>query len=132
MSTPEQQRARRRREPEKVRARDRAWAHRNAEKVKIKNASVYQTSGRKHLLKKKYGMTLEQYDALLAQQKGVCAVCGDPPGARALHVDHCHASGLVRGLLCVGCNMALGALKEDPLRMRALEAYIRQFNWIKT
>lgn len=131
MSTAEQQKARRKREPEKVRARDRAWAQSNTESIKAKNARVYRTSGRKHLLKK-YGLTPQQYDLMLAQQKGGCAACGGAPGKRAFHVDHCHETGLVRGLLCVGCNFALGALKEDPLRMRALETYINQFNWIKS
>ena len=130
MSTPAQQKARRKREPEKVRARDRAWAHENAEKIKEKNAAVYKTSGRKHHLKK-YGLTPEQYDLMLAQQKGGCASCGSPPGQRALHVDHCHDTNIVRGLLCLGCNTALGALKEDPLRMRALETYINRFDWLK-
>lgn len=131
MSTSEWQKARRKREPEKVRARDRAWARNNSEKIKVKNASSYAIAGRKHHLRTKYGITPQQYDLMLSQQKGGCAACGGPPGKRALHVDHCHETGLVRGLLCVGCNTALGALKESALRMRALETYINQFTWIK-
>ncbi len=133
MSTPAQQKARRKREPEKVRARDRLWASKNAEKIKVKNARSYEITKqqqRRYYLKR-YGLTTEQHDLMLSQQKGNCAACGSPPGKRALAIDHCHETGLVRGLLCIGCNTALGSLKEDPLRMRALEAYINRFEWLK-
>lgn len=58
---------------------------------------------------KKYGITPEQYRALLAAQAGVCAICGTAPSPnRRLHVDHCHTSGRVRALLCQPCNTQLG------------------------
>lgn len=55
----------------------------------------------------RYGLTLEDYDAMLADQCGVCALCLRDPGYR-LHVDHNHETGEVRGLLCAKCNAALG------------------------
>ena len=64
---------------------------------------------RKSYLKRKYGMTLEDYERMLEAQGGVCAICGEPrPEERTLHVDHDHETGEIRGLLCFRCNNALG------------------------
>jgi hypothetical protein len=79
-------------------------------------------------LRRRYGITVEQYDEMLAAQGGVCALCGtDQPGGRGEHfsVDHCHKDGHVRGLLCAGCNTNLGAyekMKANPLTERYLES----------
>lgn len=53
------------------------------------------------------GITEAEYDRLLAVQGGGCAICGNPPKTRRLHVDHDHKTGAVRGLLCFRCNRAL-------------------------
>lgn len=80
-------------------------------------------------LKYKYGITIEQYDAMLAAQNGGCAVCekceADVKKNR-LHVDHAHATGEVRGLLCTQCNMAVGNAYDNPERLEALAAYLRR------
>lgn len=55
-----------------------------------------------------YGITLEDYEKMLESQNGGCAICGRVPTGRALHVDHDHKTGLVRGLLCHSCNHAIG------------------------
>ena len=69
----------------------------------------------------KYGITLEQYEELFKKQGGVCALCKKPEtvrrnkktdGGERLAVDHCHDTGLVRGLLCFKCNTAIGALGD--------------------
>ena len=67
-------------------------------------------------LKDKYGITLEDYDRMFDEQGGSCAVCGteDPGRKGRFHVDHNHSTGKVRGLLCMGCNTGLGALKDSP------------------
>lgn len=76
-------------------------------------------------LMKNYGLTVAAYDALLAGQGGVCAICGRPPDERhPLHVDHCHATGRVRGILCSNCNLALGNAGDDPARLRAMAEYL--------
>lgn len=74
----------------------------------------------------KYGITLDEKEAMLAQQGGCCAACGgDQPGhVRGWNVDHCHTTSVVRGVLCYPCNIALGLLKDNPVRMRRLAAYI--------
>lgn len=82
---------------------------------------------RKWALKTLYGITVEQYDERLAQQDGGCAICGRPDGGqreRPLYVDHDHATGAVRGLLCAKCNSALGYLDDDPNRLLAAAAYL--------
>lgn len=71
---------------------------------------------RERALKRRYGMTIEAYEAQLTAQDGVCAICSNPPkgGPRSkrLHVDHNHITGKNRGLLCVGCNSALGYIEH--------------------
>lgn len=71
-------------------------------------------------------LSLDDYDAMLMAQDGRCAICADPVTSegRALAVDHCHASGRVRGLLCDPCNLGLGKFRDDPARLRAAIAYL--------
>lgn len=72
----------------------------------------------------RYGLTAEAYDALLAKQDGRCGICKRPAGDQRLHVDHCHDSDRVRGLLCGNCNRGIGCLGDDPARIRAAAAYV--------
>jgi hypothetical protein len=58
-------------------------------------------------LAKRYGISSVEYDAMLEEQCGVCAICGKPPKKNRLHVDHDHDTGRIRGLLCVACNSKL-------------------------
>lgn len=80
---------------------------------------------------KKYGLTSEQYGELLSAQQGTCAICGGTeskgrPGER-LHVDHDHATGAVRGLLCSECNRGIGHFGErDDVLIKAA-MYLRRF-----
>lgn len=76
-------------------------------------------------LRARYGITLEQYEALSDAQGGVCAVCRQPPGDKALAVDHDHRTGLVRGLLCIFDNHRLLGVTDDPDRLAAAAAYLR-------
>jgi hypothetical protein len=72
-------------------------------------------------------MTLDQWDDLIVFQLGRCAACGDElRGDRnqGVHVDHDHATGEVRGLLCFHCNVAEGHLKGDPDRAFRLAVYL--------
>lgn len=69
---------------------------------------------RKNRLLREYGITLQNYKAMLKSQRGLCAICGSEPGkGKFLDVDHCHAGGHVRGLLCNRCNQAIGLLRDD-------------------
>lgn len=82
-------------------------------------------------LKKAYGITAEDYDLMLAVQGGGCAVCGKRHGfitrrkTKGRHaVDHCHATGRVRGLLCSGCNGLLAKAGDRPELLRAAADYL--------
>lgn len=76
---------------------------------------------------KKYGIRLHDYDLLMQKQGGVCAICLRPPtGDARLGVDHCHSSGVVRGLLCRPCNNALGHLEDDVDRLRRAADYLER------
>jgi hypothetical protein len=109
----------------------RAWAAANREKLRAANRAYY-LENRERLLKKQrasgllrtHGITVEQYDAMLEAQGGICAICetDEPGGKGSFHVDHDHSccpgkgscGGCIRGLLCATCNIGLGGLKDDP------------------
>ena len=109
----------------------RAWKDANKEKCKEykrmwKRTPNGKKAERAHSLKAKYGITLQDYDNLLAAQNGVCAICGTPPGKRRLAVDHDHKTGAVRGLLCVNCNVALGRLQDNVDILQSMIEYIER------
>jgi len=81
---------------------------------------------------RKYKMSAAEYDALHAEQGGLCAICRraekieNGGRRRRLCIDHDHGSGEVRGLLCGTCNSGLGQFYDDPERLEAAAAYIRR------
>ena len=80
-------------------------------------------------LKLVYGMTPEDYDAILARQNGACAIC-ESKSHRRLCIDHCHSTGTVRGLLCRDCNLGLGNYQDDPKRLLKAIVYLKRFRRI--
>lgn len=99
-------------------AQNYAWNLRNPDRVKAAN--------RRHNLAK-YKLTPEQFDQMLAEQGGVCESCREiPTGKKGFAVDHSHATGVVRGLLCGPCNTSLGLQKESAARLRSLADYIEK------
>lgn len=86
---------------------------------------------RNHNLKIAYGVTAEEFDQKLAEQGGRCAICGTTDTSRSRHgrftVDHDHASGDVRGILCGPCNMAIGLLQDNPDTLLAAAAYLLSY-----
>jgi hypothetical protein len=82
---------------------------------------------RTYHLKRRYGITAVEADAMLAEQGGLCAICKAAP---AVHVDHDHATGAVRALLCFNCNGGLGQFKDNPLALHAAAYYV-QFHTIR-
>lgn len=80
-----------------------------------------------YFLRYRYGITAEDYAAMVTHQGDRCAICGtDSPGTRTKvwSVDHCHTTNEVRGLLCHRCNMGLGYFKDDPERLAAAVRYL--------
>ncbi len=117
--------------PEKYKAQQQAYRLANADKVREAHRRYMKANPekvREWTLRSQYGITSQQYDEMLSEQGGVCRVCREPPamvGRKSrLHVDHCHDTGRVRGLLCHSCNVALGLLKDDKARVSALLAYL--------
>ena len=74
----------------------------------------HRETSRQARLKRVFGITQDEYDQLLKDQRGVCAICKQVPDGIRLGVDHNHKTGQVRGLLCIPCNTGIGMLKDDP------------------
>ncbi len=99
---------------------------RHRERIRVTQATWYERHGRASELRINYGMTITDYDAMLARQGGGCAICGSTTSGgrgRHFHVDHDHVSGKVRGLLCHRCNVGLAPLETLGWIDRAL-AYL--------
>lgn len=81
---------------------------------------------RRSNLRKWYGLSIEEYERLFEAQKGCCAICGRPQDEQKfrLAVDHCHETGVVRGLLCSPCNTGLGSLADSPELLRIAADYL--------
>lgn len=102
----------------KANARNKRWKDKNREKVleyKRKhykdNKHKYDTIERDRQYQKRYGITLADYDKMFKAQDGKCKICkSEQAGRFGQHfaVDHCHETGIVRGLLCIKCNARLG------------------------
>jgi hypothetical protein len=77
---------------------------------------------------KSYGLTLEKYNQMLEAQSGACAICGDKQAKTKRNgrfcIDHDHATGEVRGLLCSHCNRGIGLLGDNPEKLKAAAEYL--------
>jgi len=100
--------------PEEYRAKSRQQHANNREK--------YRHIEKKSSLRRFYGLTLEQYDALKEKQGGVCAICGRDG---RLNVDHIHGTKTIRGLLCRGCNCGLGNFGDSVELMQRAIVYLK-------
>lgn len=82
-------------------------------------------------LKKCYGITLKDYDRMFEQQQGKCAICGCTESrtkrSKHFYVDHCHETGLIRGLLCGPCNTGIGNLGDDLGRLEQAVLYLKKY-----
>jgi hypothetical protein len=74
-------------------------------------------------IKRNYGLSRIELDALISSQGGLCAICEANP---AVHVDHDHVTGKIRGVLCFTCNVALGQLKDDVRLFRKAIDYLER------
>lgn len=119
--------------------KQKAWYAANRDKQKVHSAAWQKANPekfkqymRKVKLKQRYGLSVEQFDEMVQQQRGQCVICGtSEPGNRfnkpgRWYVDHCHATGKVRGLLCAKCNAGLGFFGDDPVRLLKAAEYIRR------
>lgn len=97
-----------------------------------KNNDRLRVSGyaKNYRLKRNYSISTGQYEEMLKEQLGGCAICETTIsyGSKSLAVDHCHQTGKVRGLLCTACNTALGLLKEDMELFKKSIQYLELHN----
>lgn len=131
----------------KLLAQKQEYQRANKEAVNKKNRKHYHTSDgvrdarmeqmrkykRNWRLQLVYGITDEQYDAMLEKQKHCCAICGSKnwdSRNNVPHIDHDHITGKVRGILCMGCNSALGMMKDSPERLIKAAKYLKKYGKI--
>jgi len=101
--------------------------------VNSKNKKLWEEgSVRDAVYRRKYGISLKQYEFLFEEQAGLCKICGtdDPRGHGSKNgrffVDHCHDTGKVRGLLCHHCNIGIGAFRDDTVKLSKAIQYLVQ------
>ena len=81
---------------------------------------------RNNNLKRRYNITLEEYNILFEKQNGKCAICNKKQINKQLAVDHDHNTGKVRGLLCQNCNTGIGKFKDNPKLLLKAKAYLEE------
>lgn len=133
-------------DPEKKRARARKWYEENRDRARAKQRIWYQNNREKALtyakewrennpekfkdysLKFHYGLSLEEYNALWSAQGEACGGCGStsPRHKKGWHLDHCHDTKKVRGILCHHCNISLGHMQDSAENLRRLADYIER------
>lgn len=109
------------RHPDRVKKATQAYAEANRQFMSDRQ--------RKYQLMDKYGITEDDYNTMLENQKGLCAICktDKPTGKwKRFAVDHCHHTGHVRGLLCNECNRGMGLLRDSPELLRCAANYLEE------
>jgi len=125
LAHPERERKKtlRKQSPE-AKAKRRAYYEEHKEIIAPKRRAYRQAHAaeiREKRLLKHFGITGAQLEAMIQAQGGRCAICQE---SASLHLDHCHATGKVRGLLCPNCNKALGLFKDQRSRLLAAADYV--------
>jgi hypothetical protein len=111
----------------------RAWKKENPEQARAKDRVQYERlteTERRNRNYRRYGITVDDYDKMLLEQGGRCAICpAVSAGGRHkkhFHIDHCHKTGVVRGLLCNSCNTLLGSSKDSVRTLQNAIAYLKR------
>jgi hypothetical protein len=112
-----------------------AWQEKNKEREQERRRRYYAKNKERinelthrGRIKRKYGLTPEEVEARKLAIGGLCECCGEKEPTA---IDHCHVSGVFRGLLCNGCNTALGMMGESVEAILALAAYAERFQTLK-
>lgn len=96
--------------------------------AKMKKPFLYRKLGRSSKLKRLYGISLDEYSAMLVKQDYSCAICSSKDSGRRdvlnFAVDHCHDTNKIRGLLCMKCNTAIGKMRHDVEYLRKAIEYL--------
>jgi len=123
-----------------LKARARSNEHRKSNKEKYnaamrryRSTQKYRRGAQARERKYQYGITEEQFRKMVYDQEGQCAICKEAcpvdigPPQKRLSVDYCHVTGRIRGLLCRRCNLAIGALRDDPILADVTAKYLRRY-----
>lgn len=115
---------------EEKREYDKSYRQENSDRIKTLKKRQYDYSKyRQNLLKRKYNITLDDYNKMLLEQDGKCWTCSikaEEQKNKVLVVDHNHLTGEVRGLLCSNCNSAIGLLKESQEIIEKVSKYLHE------
>jgi hypothetical protein len=116
---------------EKIKARTNKWKSDNPERKRIANKNWHQRNLEKNKLrawaahlKRKFNISVSEWDEMYAEQNGRCKICHQPQDTQRLAVDHDHETGEVRGLLCRTCNTAIGLMNDDPIILASAIKYV--------
>ena len=107
------------------RQKERDWAKR----YRLENREKLKLSWRKRHYRRSYGLTLEEVEQIFVKQKEQCAICGKKlPNGFALgkHIDHCHKTNKVRGILCTKCNTLLGMSEDNVIILKKAISYLKR------
>jgi hypothetical protein len=125
-------------EKEKIRKQNRKnWSPpspETLEKGRVYNREAYRKNPERHrdqTLRRKYGISLEQFDTAFLQQGGKCRICSvpmAPRGTGGAQADHNHITGKFRALLCPDCNKALGGFKDSRPLLKLADSYLEEFS----
>lgn len=125
---------------EKLRARMRKYYSENKERYRQadkkfrdrdpkKYYAIHNKAARKVRLKREYNITPEEYENILQAQQNCCAICkkSQEQFSKKLHIDHCHTTGKVRGLLCNACNLCIGKAEDSITILQNAVDYLKLF-----
>ena len=118
---------------EKIRATEKRYRENNREKELLRKKiyrdshkekiALYEKGYKRNRVVRPYKIKPEDYYAMLSNQGGKCAICGETP-EKDLYIDHDHSTGRVRGLLCVRCNTGIGWFRDNPVYLHNAEKYL--------
>ena len=94
--------------------------------IKYRNNNIESTKSR--IMQRKYNIDLDYYNIMFQKQNGCCEICSKELVhlGKATHIDHCHSSNKVRGLLCNSCNLALGQFKDNVKTLAKAIEYLNK------
>lgn len=126
------------RNPEAARRHTKTWELKNPDKLNAKwrkpetRAAIKKWMAqnpekmRDYRMRFNHGITLAEYNSMFQEQNGLCKICQKHDDK--LHIDHCHKSNVIRGLLCGKCNRGLGMYDDSPELLEAAAAYLRKLS----
>lgn len=101
------------------------WRKNNQEKVRSARSKNNLRDG----LRRRYGISIEQFNEMVLRQGNVCGICGNAfgNGSRDRQVDHCHKTGRIREILCINCNSGIGRFKDSPELLQKAIDYLKKW-----